>query len=135
MPDWKPRYRGYAAELRQAFSKDGRDVGLYIAYYRQQSKGSELITSGNQLVVPEDWKWKQVGSGSDSIEWAGQSERADRADLTGAGGALQAYRLYWVGGTVTSSQYMAKALQAWSKLSGRGDDAALIVIYTPRRIR
>jgi EpsI family protein len=49
--------------------------------------------------------------------------------------ALQAYRLYWVGGAVTSSQYMAKALQAWSKLSGRGDDAALIVIYTPRRSR
>jgi EpsI family protein len=134
-PDWKPRYRGYAAELRQAFSKDGRDVGLYIAYYRQQSKGSELITSGNQLVVPEDWKWKQMGSGSDRIEWAGQSERVDRADLTGLDSALQAYRLYWVGGAVTSSQYMAKALQAWSKLSGRGDDAALIVIYTPRRSR
>ncbi len=47
--------------------------------------------------------------------------------------ALQAYRLYWVAGHVTSSQYEAKALQAWSKLSGRGDDAALVVIYAPRR--
>ncbi len=33
--DWKPHYRGYAAELRQTFSKDDRDVGLYLAYYRQ----------------------------------------------------------------------------------------------------
>jgi hypothetical protein len=28
---------------------------------------------------------------------------------------------------------VAKALQAWSKVSGRGDDAALIVIYASRR--
>jgi hypothetical protein len=30
---------------------------------------------------------------------------------------------------VTSSPYIAKALQAWSRLAGHGDDAALIVIY------
>jgi exosortase A len=135
LTDWKPRYRGYAAELQQTLTKDGHQVGLYVAYYRQQSKGSELITSGNQLVAPEDWKWKQVGKGSDSIEWSGRPERVERADLSGQTAALQAYRLYWVAGNVTSSQYVAKALQAWSKLSGRGDDAALVVIYAPRRTR
>jgi hypothetical protein len=36
---------------------------------------------------------------------------------------------------VTSSQYEAKALQAWSKLSGQGDDAALVVVYAARRTR
>ena len=133
--DWKPRYRGYAAELQQTLIKDGHEVGLYIAYYRHQSKGSELITSGNQLVTPEDWKWKQVGKGSQSVEWSGRPERVERADLSGQTAALQAYRLYWVAGHVTSSQYEAKALQAWSKLSGRGDDAALVVIYAPRRTR
>jgi len=133
LADWKPRYRGYAAELRQAFSKEGREVGVYIAYYRQQTKGNELITSANQLVVPEDWKWKQTGKGGDNIEWSGRPEQVERADLSGQTKALQAYRLYWVAGRVTSSQYAAKALQAWSKLSGRGDDAALIVIYAARR--
>jgi exosortase A len=133
--DWKPRYRGYATELQQTLTKDGHQVGLYIAYYRQQSKGNELITSGNQLVTPEDWKWKQVGKGSDSAEWSGRPVRVERADLSGQTTALQAYRLYWIAGHVTSSQYEAKALQAWSKLSGRGDDAALVVIYAPRRTR
>lgn len=133
--DWKPRYRGYAAELQQTLTKDGHDVGLYVAYYRQQSKGNELITSGNQLVTPEDWKWKQVGKGSESIEWSGRPERVERADLSGQTMGLQTYRLYWIGGHVTSSQYEAKALQAWSKLSGRGDDAALVVIYAARRTR
>lgn len=133
--DWKPRYRGYAAELQQTLTKDGHEVGLYIAYYRQQSKGNELITSGNQLVTPEDWKWKPVGKGSESVEWSGRPERVERADLSGQTTALQTYRLYWIAGHVTSSQYEAKALQAWSKLSGHGDDAALVVIYAPRRTR
>jgi len=131
--DWKPHYRGYAAELQQTLTKDGHEVGLYVAYYRHQSKGSELITSGNQLVTPEDWKWKQLGKGSDSIEWIGRTERVERADLSGQTMALQAYRMYWVAGRMTSSQYEAKALQAWSKISGQGDDAALVVVYAARR--
>jgi exosortase A len=135
LADWKPRYEGYAAESRQAFSKDGRDVGLYIAYYPHQSKGRELVTSVNQLVVPEDWKWKQVGGGSDSVAWLGRTERVDRAELSGQTATLRAFRLYWVAGSVTSSSYKAKALQAWAKLTGRGDDAALIVIYAIRRSR
>ena len=61
--DWKPHYEGYAAESRQAFNKEGRDVGLYIAYYPHQARGRELVTSGNQLVVPEDLKWKPLGRG------------------------------------------------------------------------
>jgi EpsI family protein len=135
LADWKPRYEGYAAESRQAFSKDGRDVGLYIAYYPHQGKGRELVTSVNQLVVPEDWKWKQMGGGSDSVAWMGRTERVDRADLSGQTVPLRVFRLYWVAGSVTSSPYAAKALQAWSKLTGRGDDAALIVIYAARRSR
>jgi exosortase A len=131
--DWKPRYEGYAAESRQAFNKDGRDVGLYVAYYPHQSKGRELVTSVNQLVVPEDWKWKQMGGGSDRVAWLGRPERVERVDLSGQTATLRAFRLYWVAGNVTSSPYTAKALQAWSKLTRRGDDAALIVIYASKR--
>ncbi|MGH8799737.1 MAG: exosortase C-terminal domain/associated protein EpsI, partial [Casimicrobiaceae bacterium] len=132
--NWKPFYRGYAAELQQSFSKDNRDVGLYIAYYRHQAKGSELITSGNTLTPMGDWRWKQLGSGTDRIEWTGRAERVETTALLGEGStALEAFRLYWVTGYITSNQYAAKALQAWSKLSGRGDDAALVVIYAPKR--
>lgn len=133
LADWKPRYEGYAAETQRTFNKDGRNVGLYIAYYPHQSKGHELVTSINQLVVPEDWKWKQLGRGSDSVAWMGRTEHVDRADLSGQTTTLRAFRLYWVAGSVTSSPYAAKALQAWSKLTRRGDDAALIVIYGARR--
>lgn len=131
--DWKPHYGGYVAESRQTFRKNDNDVALYIAYYRDQGKGHELITSANQMVEAADWKWKQIGSGSDSIQWASQPARVDRSDLSGRTTAMQAFSLFWIDGRVTSSPYVAKALQAWSKVSGRGDDAALIVIYASRR--
>jgi len=128
---WKPRYRGFASEFQQAFRKEGRDVGLYIAYYRGQEKGRELVTSGNQLVSPDDWDWRRMASGSDSADWAGRPESVDRAEIKGDQIRLLVYRLYWVDGRTTSSEYVAKARLAWSRLSGRGDDAALVVMYTP----
>ena len=51
---WQPHYRGFAWELQQTFHKDGREIGVYIAYYRDQAKGRELVTSGNQLTTMED---------------------------------------------------------------------------------
>ncbi len=131
LASWKPRYRGYASEAQQSFRKDGRVVGLYIAYYRNQEKGRELITSGNQLVAPEDWNWKQVATGSDGVEWVSRSIPVDRAEIVGSAARLEVFRLYWVDGRTTDSKYVAKARLVWSKLSGRGDDSALVVMYTP----
>jgi exosortase A len=128
---WKPRYKGFASELQQTFRKDGQDVGLYIAYYRNQEKGGELITSGNLLVARDDWNWKLMAESSDSVEWTGQRVPINQAEILGNQIRFEVFRLYWVDGRTTPSQYVAKALLAWSKLSGHGDDAALIVLYTP----
>jgi len=130
---WKPHYKGFASEFQQTFAKGGRDVGLYIAYYRNQEKGRELVTSGNVLVAAEDWHWRRMASGSDSTDWAGRRASVDRAEIKAEGERvrLEVFRLYWVDGSTTSSEYVAKARLAWGRLSGRGDDAALVVMYTP----
>ena len=128
---WRPHYKGYAWSTQQTFRKDGRDVALYLAYYRNQDKGRELVTSGNLLVARDDWQWKLMSEGTESVDWAGQRIEAGRADLLGERTQLAALRLYWVDGRVTASEYVAKAWLAWSRLAGRGDDAALVIIYTP----
>ena len=130
--NWKPHYSGYSADLSQTFQKDDRVVGLYLAYFRNQEKGHELVTSGNVLVTKLDWKWKEMATGSDSVDWTGTRAPVYRAEISGPDITLDVYRLYWVNGTVTSSDYVAKALIAWSKLRGRGDDSALILIYSPQ---
>ena len=127
--DWKPRYSGYAADSQQTFVKGDRRVGLYIAYYRNQVKGSELVTSTNFLVKRGNWDWNEIASSTEPLAWNGRDIAAQRSNLAGRKGKLDVYRLYWIAGHVTANDYVAKAWLAWSKLTGRGDDSALIVVY------
>jgi exosortase A len=129
--DWKPRYAGYATDLQQTFESEGRRVGLYIAYYRSQSKGHELVTSSNSLARRADGDWNQLGSRLEPVPWNGREVDGERIALAGRLGKLEIYRLYWIAGQITSNDYVAKAWLALSKLTGRGDDSALVVIYTP----
>ena len=89
---WKPHYRGFSSELQQTFRKDGGVVGLYIAYYRNQEKGRELITSGNLLVAPADWNWKLITTGSDGVEWVGEHVPVNRAEIAGSQARLEVFR-------------------------------------------
>jgi EpsI family protein len=129
--DWTPRYSGYATDLAQTYVNGDRRVALYVAYYRNQQKGRELITSGNVLTRSKDWPWKQTSSGSDRVAWEDRIATVARAELAGRDKRVQVIYLFWVAGHVTSNSYFAKALHAIAKLRGLGDDAALIVIYSP----
>ncbi|HVE51183.1 MAG TPA: exosortase A [Casimicrobiaceae bacterium] len=126
---WKPAYSGHSATLREGFAKGDSRVGLYVAYYRNQSKGRELVTSGNQLVPPQEDAWIEVERSSVPIVFAGTTVNALRVGIAGARERLVAYRVFWVDGRATGSEYVAKAWLAWSRLSGRPGDAALIVTF------
>jgi exosortase A len=130
---WRPDYGGYATQLEQSFAKDGQEVSVLITYYRGQSKGRELITSLNALVMPENRDWKIVASDADSVTWSGSQATVHRGVIVGNGERYAELDMFWVGGRVTGSAYVGKALQAWSKLTGNGDDAALIVLAAPAR--
>jgi EpsI family protein len=41
------------------------------------------------------------------------------------------WRVFWIDGEFVSSSYWAKFLQARSKLLGRGDDGAVVIVYAP----
>jgi exosortase A len=129
---WRPRYSGYVAELAQGFEKNGDSVGLYLAFYRDQKKGRELVTSSNQLVHKMDEHWREGEQVADRVEWSGRDVEAVRTELLGVR-PLMVYSLFWVDGRLTGSPYVAKALLAWSRLTGNGDDCALIVWYADRR--
>ena len=127
---WKPHYAGFASAVDQTFQKGDGAVGLYVAYFRNQQKGRELVTSGNVLVTKLDWTWRELGTGEDQVDWAGAHAPVHRAEIAGPDTHLEVYRLYWINGAITSSDYAAKAMIACSKLRGRGDDSALILMYT-----
>jgi exosortase A len=129
--DWKPEYQGYVAELQQTFVSTSREVGLYVAYYRNQSKGRELVTSTNALASSTNRSWNMIASGSEPVVWVRDIVDARRAELRGQAARLDVFLLYWIAGRVTSNDYIAKVWLAWSKLTGSGEDSALIVIYAP----
>jgi EpsI family protein len=127
--DWKPNFSGQAATLAQVFSKGEWRAGIDIEYYRGQTRGRELITSGNVLVVPWDVHWKKTASRNASIGWDGASRNVSHVELANGETRLDVLSMYWVDGRITSSAPIGKALQAWSRLRGHGDDAALVVLY------
>jgi EpsI family protein len=126
---WRPHYRGFAWAMMREFRKEDRNIGVFIAYYRDQQRGRELVTSANQLTAMEALAWRPVARSSQSIEWSGERVTAERVQVAGPEIELDALRLFWIDGRVTASEYVAKALIAWSRLAGRGDDAAVIVLY------
>jgi exosortase A len=129
--DWTPHFLGQTASLSQSFAKGGRVAGVRIEYYRAQTRGRELITSGNLLVTPANNRWKELWRGAETVHWRGGARNVDRAELAADETRLALLSFYWVDGRVTASPYVGKLLQAWSRLTGRGDDAALVVLYAP----
>jgi EpsI family protein len=128
---FKPHFLGARAELVQGFANGPAQVGVYVGYYNAQKQGDEMIGSANVLVTDRETRWKELSSGRETVTWNGAPAVAHRALLGRDLARLAVVRLYWVDGRVTASDYVAKALLALAKLTGRGDDSAVIVVYAP----
>jgi EpsI family protein len=42
---------------------------------------------------------------------------------------LTGWQVYWVDGTLTANDYLAKAYSAFKQLAGRGDESAVVIVY------
>ena len=125
-----PRFVGAAAIHQSAYRYDDGDVGLSVAYYRDQRQGAELINVNNLLEPTHGWAWRSsrrlpslgVGIPDMRLESYAVPEKE----------ALVA-TVYWVGGYTTTSATASKIYQAINLVRGRGDDGAMIVITTTDR--
>jgi EpsI family protein len=137
--DWVPAFQLPVATSHSGYTgPQGQAVGLHLTYYRQQDYERKLVSSLNMLVTSQDDRWAQVSGGSTSAVIEGQSLnvasamlRKKTSVLTGNAERLRAWRLYWVNGRFVASDVQAKVQGALSRLTGRGDDGAIVVVYTP----
>ena len=134
--DASPRVDNPSAEAKATYARGGREVGLYIGYFRQQDYLHKLVGAINIIPGGTDKTWRRVADGQRQLDVAGVSvgwRTADwrSIDATAHGGSpdLMLWQVYWVNGRFTRSEYLAKAYVALSRLLGRGDDAAMIVLY------
>lgn len=134
---FKPAFQNSSAEINSNYASQGRTVGLYLGYYRHQSYGRKLVSSSNVLVTSHDPHWAQVGSGSRQVAMGATTVAVRTANLKGAlatnanSEKLLVWQFYWINGTLTSSDYLAKVYSAVYQLLGRADDSAVIVVSAP----
>ena len=135
--DFKPDFKNPTSELSLNLASQGHVVGLYLGYYLHQEDSRKLVSSINTLVRSSDPTWASISTSQRQVSFAGQSTTVKVTELRPVVTSEQAndqrlwaWQFYWIGGTVTANDYLAKAYTAWYRLTGRGDDGAVIVVYT-----
>ena len=125
--DWNPEFVGADGELRATYRLGKEAVDLYIAYYSHQRQGAEIVNARNQIAdMPP---WRRSGNATVSLDLDGQLVNAEATLLaTGNGGKRMVLRLFWIGGSVTASEPVAKLLEMKSALLLGQSPAAAILI-------
>jgi exosortase A len=136
-----PVFVNPAASARQAYAGVGGTVYVYLAYYRNQSADSKLVTSVNTLVRSNDRDWNQVATGAEntvvdgrSVGWHGAQVLASR-HAAGERAQLTVWRAYWINGRWVAGDIRAKLSGALARLQGRGDEGAAVVLWTDNESR
>lgn len=130
--DWRPGYAGAAAERAAVYASGDGQVGLYLGYYFDQARNGELITWGNTLTAGTGWSATPGARVQLPLRDATLAVPSVRVSAAGAE-PLQVWTWYWIDGRLTGSEHVAKWYLALNRLSGRGDDAAVVAIYAPYR--
>lgn len=131
LTDWRPHYLGAASSAFQVYRKDARTVALYIAQYRHQRQGAELVSSLNAVAGAPQAAWVSTGQASRVEHVGGEALLLRETRLRSPGQAMLAWDWYRVSGRDLSDPYLAKALLARDKLLGRSDEGAALVLATP----
>lgn len=128
--NWKPHYSGMSAELQQTYMHGDQLANIYLAYYRNQHQDAELVNSQNVMIPQKDPHWSNIGEKKIVISLAGKSVEIRQTKLRSEDENLLIWDWYWLDGTYTSNPYIAKLIEARSRLSGKRHNAAGIVIAT-----
>jgi len=125
---WDPGYRFARASRGGLVRADdgGQAVGMHLGFYREQHNHGNMVGWSNTLAGRHRDDWSQSRAGS--VEFPDHG-RAQRFLLRGPDQRVVAWRWYWVDGHLTPLPHEVKAREAFSRLLGGRDDAALIVIH------
>jgi EpsI family protein len=125
---WKPRFLGPSAEELRTYRSGEHVVSLYVAHYRASGPSTKLASEGNALLGAHQWVSVDHRV---SVRTDGGIVRR-REVLVRASGepALRIWSWYYVNGTETASDHVAKLLLAGARLfrNPRGASALAIAI-------
>lgn len=131
LADWKPHFKNASAEQMQTYSRDGKLVGVYLAYYRTQHQDAELINSQNVMIQQKHAVWSNVGESAKSATLGGVSVPVTQTLLKSNAQRLLIWEWNRINGQHMNNPALGKIRLALSKVLGARDDGASIVIFTP----
>ncbi len=136
-PGWKPSFSNPSASQRTAYrSADGATVGVYMAFYRGQGPDRKLVSSVNRIVANDDANWQlmsQVGR-EVALPAGGFKVREGAILQTESPGVarqrLRVWQTYRIDGGYVADNILGKLQGAWGRLRGRGDDSAVLMVFS-----
>lgn len=127
-----PHYVHARSQYSGRFAAGDRAVGLFVGYYSGQMDHGLMVTYENDVVLVTDKVWGSVAEQKRIVDGGlAVVENVVKGDPGTGDERLLTWRWYWVNGRLTTSKVLAKGYNALDKLTGRGDDSAVIVLTTP----
>ena len=130
---WRPRWQGMDDQRVVHLTRTGDQLMLYLAWYGAQRQNAELINSQNVLVAEKDADWRNLKETTERIDMEGEALSVRQAKLHApkTGERLLVWHWRHLDGVDDVNIFRGKLRLAWSKLMGRGDAAAGILIAAP----
>lgn len=129
--DWKPSYVNTSGEWLRTYVRDGQVVGVYVAYYRTQHQGAELINTQNVMIPQKHLIWSNVGESARPVVLSGTTVPVTQTLLTSRDQRLLIWEWSRINGRHMNNDYLGMMQLALSKVLGQRDDGASIVVFTP----
>ena len=136
-PRWRPSFFNPAASARTAYrGANGAVVGVYVAFYRGQDHDRKLVSSANRMVVNGDDGWQLMSQVERDISLGARPFKVREGDILAAESPgvarqrLRVWQTYWIDGSFVANNILGKLYGAWGRLAGRGDDSAVLVLFS-----
>jgi EpsI family protein len=131
LPDWQPVFQRPSGTLKAAYEREGRTVGVFIAFYSNEKQDATLVTSQNVMVIQKDKVWQRRGETMVHLVVEEGRIPARRTLLRSVQASLVALDWYWIGGIHLTNPYLAKLVKVKERLIGSSLEEAGVVVYTP----
>ena len=129
---WSPYYQGPRASFQMTYQRQEHMVTAYVAFYRNQIQGAELAHVENGLLPPvPDPGWRSTVDLPRRVQVGSRSLEVTQTDLSSPVMNLRVWRWYWTPGRIVTNPAELKLLALRSRLLGRGDDAAAVIVAAP----
>ncbi|MFM9882038.1 MAG: exosortase A [Burkholderiales bacterium] len=127
---WRPVLPGARMESRTALMRGNERAGVHIAwFYGEQDGAKSKLVSSQNVLADQQRNWRTIDRGAATIPWGGGTRSVRRDLLANDVEQIAVYSFYWIAGFSTSSDLLASAMLAVSRLVLFRNDAAMVLIY------